>query len=223
MSEGHQPGPGMASIRAEELTDQLVERLSSVPRLREIVDRAAVLFDERGYHRVSMEDIAAAVGIRKPTLYHYVRSKDQILALIHHEFMSLVISRAEARAELSMPPSQRLLEFMADILELMHTHRGHVRVFFEHHRELPAAEQAAVRTIRDRYERMVEAAIREGAESGEFRATAPRLTTLALFGMCNWAYQWYQREGPLRTREIAYTFWDVLMRGLERGGAPRAG
>lgn len=194
-----------------------------MPRLREIVDRAAVLFDERGYHRVSMEDIAAAVGIRKPTLYHYVRSKDQILALIHHEFMSLVISRAEARSEVAMPPAQRLLEFMADILELMHTHRGHVRVFFEHHRELPPEEQSAVRAIRDRYERMVEGAIREGAESGAFRTTAPRLTTLALFGMCNWAYQWYQREGPLRTREIAYTFWDVLLRGLEPGPDARPG
>lgn len=206
---------GVRTGLSEESTDQLVDKLASVPRLRGIVDRAAVLFDERGYHRVSMEDIAAAVGIRKPTLYHYVRSKDQILALIHHEFMSLVISRAEARQPLAMLPAQRLLEFMADILELMHTHRGHVRVFFEHHRELPPAEQEAVREVRDRYERMVEDVIREGIARGDFRPTPSRLTTLALFGMCNWAYQWYRREGELRTREIAYTFWDVLMRGLE--------
>jgi AcrR family transcriptional regulator len=193
--------------------------LATVPRLREIVDGAAALFDQRGYHRVSMEDIAAAVGIRKPTLYHYVRSKDQILALIHHEFMGLVISRAEARQALDMPARQLLLEFMADILELMDTHRGHVRVFFEHYRELPPAEQEAVRGIRDRYEGMVQEVIKRGADRGEFRTTAPRLTTLALFGMCNWAYQWYQHEGPLRSREIAYSFWDVMMRGLEPGPA----
>ncbi|HZU19479.1 MAG TPA: TetR/AcrR family transcriptional regulator [Candidatus Dormibacteraeota bacterium] len=197
-------------------TDRSVA-LDSNPKLREIVERAASLFDERGYHRVSMEEIAAAVGIRKPSLYHYVHSKDEILALIHREFMDLVISRAEARQAVAMSPEQQLLEFMADILELMHTHRGHVRVFFEHHRELPDAERKIVWQERDRYEAMVEKVIRQGIDSGAFRPVDARLTTLALFGMCNWAYQWYKKGGPLRTREIAYMFWDLLLRGLHPG------
>jgi AcrR family transcriptional regulator len=195
-------------------TVRSVDSLSSIPRLREIVDGAAALFDARGYHRVSMEDIAAAVGLRKPTLYHYVRSKDEILTLIHREFMDLVITRAEARRAVEMSAAHELLEFMADILELMETHRGHVRVFFEHHRELPAAARRVVREQRDRYEAMVEAVIRRGAEAGEFRTLDPRLTTLAMFGMCNWAYQWYREEGALRTRQIAYAFWDVFLRGI---------
>jgi AcrR family transcriptional regulator len=199
---------------SSELATDWSVTLDASPKLREIVERAASLFDERGYHRVSMEEIAAAVGIRKPSLYHYVHSKDEILALIHREFMDLVISRAEARQAVAMSPEQQLLEFMADILELMHTHRGHVRVFFEHHRELPDAERKAVRRERDRYEALVEAVIRQGIESGAFRAVDARLTTLALFGMCNWAYQWYRKGGPLRTREIAYMFWDLLLRGL---------
>ncbi|HZV49960.1 MAG TPA: TetR/AcrR family transcriptional regulator [Candidatus Dormibacteraeota bacterium] len=206
-------GDRSSASSAGSTTDWSVD-LEASPKLREIVEQAAALFDERGYHRVSMEEIAAAVGIRKPSLYHYVRSKDEILTLIHREFMDLVISRAEARQAVAMSPEQQLLEFMADILELMHTHRGHVRVFFEHHRELPDAEREAVRQERDRYEAMVEAVIRQGIASGAFRPMDARLTTLALFGMCNWAYQWYRRGGPLRTREIAYAFWDLLLRGL---------
>lgn len=188
--------------------------LANSARLREIVDRAAELFEQRGYHDVSMEDIAAAVGLRKPSLYHHIESKNQILALIHHEFMDLVISRQEARLAVPMSYSQRLLEVMADILQLMETHRGHVRVFFEHYRELPESDRLHVQAERDRYEGMVEDILRGGIEEGEFRPVDIRMTSLAMFGTCNWAYHWYQRGGPLGTREIAYTFWDIFSRGL---------
>jgi TetR/AcrR family transcriptional regulator, cholesterol catabolism regulator len=188
--------------------------LANSARIREIVDRAAELFEQRGYHDVSMEEIAAAVGLRKPSLYHYVDSKDQILALIHHEFMDLVIGRQVARLAVPMMYSQRLLEVMADILELMETHRGHVRVFFEHYRELPESDRRQVEAERDRYEGMVEEILKGGIAEGEFRPVDVRMTSLAIFGTCNWAYQWYQRGGPLGTREIAYTFWDIFSRGL---------
>jgi AcrR family transcriptional regulator len=214
---------GLLDDRLPVPTERAVDLLAASPKLREIVDGAAGLFDREGYHRVSMEDIASAVGLRKPSLYHYVRSKDQILALIHHEFMELVIQRQESREGVGMSASQRLLEVIADILELMETHRGHVRVFFEHYRELPDEEQRLVRQERDRYEASVERVIEGGIRAAEFRPVDVRLTTLALFGMCNWAYQWYRQGGRLRTREIGYQFWELFLRGIETDvSSPRA-
>jgi hypothetical protein len=96
----------------------------------------------------------------------------------------------------------------------METHRGHVRVFFEHHRELPEDEQLEIRAKRDRYEAAITNTIKAGIGQGTFREVDARLTVLALFGMCNWAYQWYRSGGPLRPREIAFQFWDVFLRGL---------
>lgn len=183
-------------------------------RREEVIREAAALFDRRGYHLASMEDIAEAVGVRKPTLYHYFNSKDEILFWIHEEFIDQLIERQERRATQSLPAEQLVLEVMSDILELMETHRGHVRVFFEHHRELPAAEHAAIAAKRATYEAAVAAAIQRGIEDGRFRPVDVKLATLALFGMCNWAYQWYRSEGPLRSREIAYAFWDVFINGL---------
>ena len=46
------------------------------------------------------------------------------------------------------------------------------------------------------------------------RQTDAHLATLAMFGMCNWAYQWYRPGGSLRSREIAYQFWNYLIYGL---------
>jgi AcrR family transcriptional regulator len=181
----------------------------------EIVAKAAALFDEKGYHRTSMDDIAAAVGIRKPTLYHYFQRKDEILFWIHEDVIDLIIKRYDARERTRMSDGQRLLEIIADILELMETRPGHARVFFEHFRELPPEQQEIVRTKRDRYYGLVEGVIRSGIESGEFRDVDPAFTTLMILGSCNWAYQWYRPEGPSRSREVAYAFWDVALRGLQ--------
>lgn len=195
-------------------------RMSPAERRQQIVTLAAELFDEGGYTSTTMDDIARGVGVAKPTLYHYFPSKDEILHAIHEEFIDLLIHRHEQRAATGLGPEQLLLEVMADILELMETHRGHVRVFFEHHRELPASEREAIKVKRDKYEQFVEDVITEGIREGAFRETDPHLATLAAFGMCNWAYQWYRAGAPLRSREVAYQFWNYLVYGISAGQAP---
>src|SRR5437016_1336195 len=107
---------------------------SADDRRLEIVLRASELFDEVGYHLTSMDDIARAVGLAKPTLYHYFPSKDSILLAIHAEFISLLLGRQRLRlAHPERPVADLLLDVMLDICDLMRTHRGYVRVFFEHH------------------------------------------------------------------------------------------
>src|SRR5262245_21158867 len=169
-----------------------------------------------------MENIADAVGVRKPSLYHYFKSKDELLFWIHEEFVDLLLERHVARLKLPLTSTQLLHEIMADILELMETHRGHVRVFFEHHRELTGGRKEKIKLKRDRYHTMVEDVVRRGVETGEFRSLDVRLATLAIFGTVNWAYQWYQTEGPLRPREIAYVFSDLLLTGMSRISATQS-
>ena len=183
---------------------------------REVVTLAAELFDREGYHTTNVAQVAAAVGISKPTLYHYFSSKDEILFWVHEEFIDLLIEKAEGRAP-ELPAAETLREMMGDVLGLMDTHRGHVRVFFEHYRELAAEDQVTIRTKRDRYQDMVQAVVERGIREGVFQALDPRLVTLAVFGMCNWAYQWYRSDGPLTSREIADLFFHLLFDGLREG------
>ena len=191
-----------------------VETSNSVEKRRLLVARAAELFDEVGYHNASVEDVAEACGIRKPTLYHYFKSKDEILYSIHDEFIDLVIARQQARESLELSPAQELLEIMGDVLDLMATHRGYVRVFFEHYRELGEEQAAAIKAKRDTYEAAIRQVFARGVESGEFRGIKVELSTLALAGMCNWAYHWFDPDGPMTSREVAYVFWDILIRGV---------
>ncbi len=187
----------------------------AVGRKGQIVARAAELFDSHGYYVASMEDIAAAVGIAKPTLYHYFKSKNDILYAIHEEFIDLLIAEHATRvvAQPGISTDECLLGVMQDILQLMRTHRGHVRVFFENHRNLQGVKQDEIRTKRDAYTQTVTDLLHKGLSEGEFDCD-PAVAALALFGMCNWAYQWYDAGGVLTTDDLAIRFWQILRSGI---------
>jgi AcrR family transcriptional regulator len=184
-------------------------------RRRQIVGLAAGLFDRHGYSKVTMEQIALSAGIAKPTLYHYFRGKDEILRSIHESFMDVLLERHTERQRLGLVATDLLLGVMTDILGLMQTHRGHVRVYFEHHRELPQAVREQIRAKRARYEGLVRAAVNDGIAAGQFRDVDPDTATLAIFGMCNWAYQWWRPEAGADPARTALRMWDLVMHGLQ--------
>jgi hypothetical protein len=136
------------------------------------------------------------------------------LVLLHEEFMRLVLVAAEDNGRSKLDPYAQLVSVMADILSLMKTHRGHVRVFFEHHRELPTRARKSIRADRDRYELLVENIIARGISAGQFRKVDKRLATLGIFGMCNWAYQWYSPTGSMSPDEIARFFAECFVDGI---------
>lgn len=183
-------------------------------RRQQIVDRAAALFEARGYHGTSLEDVATAVGLRKASLYHYFRGKDDILKLIHEDFLAWTMHREEQRRAYGLPPGQHLLEIISDTLEVLARRPGRVRVFIEHYRELDDTTRGHIVRERERYAGMVEDVIRAGVESGAFRRMDPRMGMLALFGATNWAYQWYRPADDEEPRAMAYALWDLLMRGV---------
>ena len=162
-----------------------------------------------------MERIAQEVGLKKPSLYHYVAGKDEILYFIHEEFIDLLLRRQYSRQRRHISPEIALSTALQDVIELMETHRGHVRVFFEHHRELPPERLLAIEAKRSQYFHEIEKLLRNGMETGAFARMDVRLTTLGFFGICNWAYKWYSSDGPLRFQEVAYHLWQFAWRGLE--------
>ncbi len=161
-----------------------------------------------------MEQIALAAGIAKPTLYHYFRAKDEILRGIHETFIDLLLDRQEERRKLALAPADQLLGAMTDILGLMETHRGHVRVFFEHYRELPSPVREQIRVKRARYQDLVHDAITTGIRDGAFREVDPDMATMAVFGICNWAYQWWRPGSGMDSAHTAQKMWDLVIRGL---------
>lgn len=185
-----------------------------------IVEAAALLFEKRGYHDTGMDDIAEAVGLRKPTLYYYVRSKAEILVMIHNSVMDSVLNELEKNAAESIEPREGLRRVVTSIIEIMDTKPGYLRVFFEHHREVPEPLRTDAIRKRDRYQYLVESMIQRGIQQGTFRNVRARAATLALFGITNWSYQWYRPDGTLSYREVADELLDIYLQGIQVHDAP---
>lgn len=186
----------------------------------EIVDAASELFHRRGYHQVSMDDIAEEAGVAKATLYHYFSGKTKILYEIHHEFILPLLEAARARAEADVPASTELRQVARDVIGFFSRKAGHMRVFSEHLRDLDPEDRALVVAHRDEYRGLVEQAIRRGVERGEFWVADVRLSALTFLGAVNWAYNWFHPDGDRTADEVADALWDQLALGFASRGLP---
>lgn len=188
------------------------------PRRAQIIEIAAELFDRLGYHDTTMQAIADRAGIRKPSLYYYFRSKDEMLVELHETLMTVVIGRHEQRlAAGELGPRELLRGMMRDVIGLMESHPGYLRIFFESYRELPLDARRSVAAQRSRYRGMVSDVLVAGVAKGEFGDIDPELTSIAVLSLVNWTYQWFRRSGPLTADEVADRFWRMLLDGIGGG------
>ncbi len=183
-------------------------------RRRDIAKAAAKVFYKKGYLTTNVDQIAAAAGLRKPSLYHYFKSKSDILFAIHEEFVDVLLEKQQARAGAALTVRESLTEDMADALGLLDTHHGHHRVFYENFDELSRTQRNTILAKNRNYYAAIEDKIERGIADGELRDLPPRMIALAMFGACNWAYQWYHPRGAMTTREIAEMFASIFFDGI---------
>jgi len=183
-------------------------------RKQEIIEGAARLFDRVGYHGVNMAMIAKAAGVKKPTLYHYITSKDEILFGLHELFIGTLRRNTDARIAAGLPPLEILRAVVEDTFRLLHDFPGYVRAFFEHFRELSQKQRNEIAVKRDEYIALVIGVIEQAMQAGVINKADPRLTAHCLFGIANWAYQWYSPRKDPPPEKVAAECWSIFLRGL---------
>jgi AcrR family transcriptional regulator len=184
-----------------------------------IVDTSARLFARSGYHATGIAELCQANGLGKGAFYHYIRSKEELLAAIHDRVMDEVMLGADRVAQAGGSPSAQLAMLGDELLEVIHRYPDHVWVFLH---EFPALTEERAEQFRGRrreYERRVETILQSGIDAGEFRDVDPRLTALAWLGMHNYTYLWLKRGGPVSARDVAQPFADIFLRGIGRSTA----
>ncbi|MDD9368495.1 MAG: TetR/AcrR family transcriptional regulator [Acidimicrobiales bacterium] len=186
-------------------------------RLEAIIDTSARVFARQGYHATGINELCEANDLGKGALYHYIGSKEGLLAAIHDRVMDEVMQGAERVAEAGgSPPAQ--LEMLGDeLLDVIHRYPDHVWVFLHEFPALTGERAASFRKRRRQYEERVEDVLRAGVESGEFRDLDPWLTARAWLGMHNYTYLWLKPGHRLSARDVAKPFADIFIRGIQNG------
>jgi AcrR family transcriptional regulator len=180
-----------------------------------VYSAALRLFREKGYHATSMQDIAAALGLYKGSLYHYIGSKEDLLVQVFERAMASLLADVERIVtDASLAPRTQLQLVVLAHVSAVADNRDALTVYLHEFRALAGDSLNKVRAQRDRYRELVETIVSRGVKSGEFATPDVGIATLGLLGMCNWVAQWFQPGGRLAARDVASLFADLALEGL---------
>src|SRR6516225_11277384 len=191
---------GEVPMQRAEATDEARPSAKWLARRETIVDTSARVIARGGYHGTGIAELCAANGLGKGALYHYIGSKEELLAAIHDRVMDEVIASGDRVVATEGAPSDKLAMLGDELLEIIARYPDHVTVFLHEFPALTGDRAERFRARRRIYEARVEDVLREGIESGAFRPIDARLTALAWLGMHNYTYLWFKADGALSAR-----------------------
>jgi len=201
-------------------------RSARSPRRRadEVIEAAAAVFAQRGYHGATTQDIADRLHIRQASLYYYFSSKEDALESICQRGVEGFIEHASAAARAPGTACERLAQVIGSHLRATSERHDFVRVFLSERQHLSDAARRRIGRFSARYEAIIQGIFEAGVASGELRGDLHcRLATLALLALCNSAAAWYGREPGLDLETIASNFSVLLCGGVVSEAARTTG
>jgi TetR/AcrR family transcriptional regulator, cholesterol catabolism regulator len=198
---------------------RLVGNSKPLRRSDEIIDAAARVFAERGYHGTSTQAIADVLGMRQASLYYYFTSKEAALEAVCLRGTDGFVEAAEAVAKSKGAPLEKLARLIAAHLAPIETRQDYVKVFINERRYLPAASRRRLGRKTRAIERSFEHVILAGIADGSIvRGTDARLAMLAVLGMCNAVINWRPSDQGKDMARIATGFARLIANGLAANG-----
>jgi AcrR family transcriptional regulator len=186
-------------------------------KYKKIVEIASKLMSERGYKGASLDQIADSVGIHKSTLFHYFRSKEQLLMAVLEISTEEVIKDLEAiirNRHLNL--EEKLRQSIINHLESQLRYYYSVNVYHSEIRFLSGRNKQKFLKRREHYGLCFQRLIEEIGKSdtkkyAHFRKLNSKIVAFGILGMCNWTAKWFKASGPLKPKDVADIFCSMLM------------
>lgn len=188
---------------------------SDTRSVREKILAAAVqLFAEYGYHAATMRDIARVTGIQAASIYYHYANKQALLVEIMDTHMRHLNETLEQILQRRSPVVERLYEAIANHIRLHTTYKPEFFIIDTEIRALEGENRMAILALRDRYESLLQALLREGIEQGDFRPIDVKITSYALIAMCTEVATWFRPEGRLSVQQVIDIYTQLFTDGL---------
>lgn len=201
-----------------------VKREATTRKLDAVLGTAASLIAEKGFEATSMRDVAGALQVSLAGLYHYFKSKEDLLFQIQYKTFASLLAAQEETAALPGTPEERLRRLVIGHLAFFASHPAELKVCTYEIESLTGDHYHTTEGLRRRYYRLLSHVLAElmGEATdigGESRAS--RHTALYVFGMLNWIFMWYDPARHGDVSEIGNEMIDLVLHGV-RGRAAAA-
>jgi AcrR family transcriptional regulator len=190
-------------------------------RLDQIYYVAAKIFCDKGYDATSMSDIAEAVGITKAGIYHYVKSKQDLLFAI----MNFGMDRLETYV---ITPARAVTDAEQRLRNVIHNHalliiegsapEGYspLTVLNDEMAGLTPIHRRKVQQRKRAYLDLLRDTLRQLKEEGKLKDVDITVASFSLFGMLLWLSRWYRPDGKLTGEEVANEIEKIALGGMLR-------
>jgi len=198
---------------------------------RHIVEKARLLFETRGFRATTVEDIAAAAGMSKPTLYNYFPGKEVLLLHVVEQMNTEFDEAIDPIIRCDKPFEERLFDIVSASLTYFREHRGIIRLAMFEYRVLIQAMidknhgPASFLKIRDARIRKLEEFFRDGLASSELESRLhPRFLGRCLLGILSEYYLAYageRKDGSEHdVNRLSTDIVNVLLHGIVHKDGP---
>jgi AcrR family transcriptional regulator len=187
----------------------------------DILKRAAKGFRKLGYHGATVEQIAAALHMKKGNLYYYFKNKEEILFACHQYSLDRLTQLLEQIESSATPPDEKLRSLVSAFVHTILDELHGTALFLDLEALTPAHLKSVI-VRRDRFDRGLRRVLEEGIAAGRFSAPGGpggndvKLITFAIMGAVNWIPRWFKPEGAATSQEIADRFAGFFVAGLRR-------
>ena len=190
-------------------------------KLEFILRTAARIFAEKGYHSTTMRDISRETNVSLAGLYHYCKSKEELLFLIQDNCFGRVLERLQERLREAAGPVEKLRLVIENHLSFFAANMAEMKVLSHEADSLAGELRARVSGKKQQYTQLARQILSEVQQSRAGAEPKIDLTvaTYALFGMMNWIYNWYDPRGLLSVGELVENVTRLFFSGFLAGGA----
>jgi AcrR family transcriptional regulator len=188
-------------------------------KLEFILRTSARIFADKGYHSTTMRDISRETRVSLSGLYHYCRSKEELLFLIQDNGFGRVLERLQERLEETHLAVDKLRLVIENHLSFFAANMAEMKVLSHEADSLAGEMHEHVSGKKQQYTQLVRRILSEVAQAGKESAAEIDLTvaTYALFGMMNWIYNWYDPRGLLSVTELVENITRLFLSGFLAG------
>ncbi|MFC0813010.1 TetR/AcrR family transcriptional regulator [Paracoccus panacisoli] len=178
-----------------------------------VLETAVALFNEKGFHATSLDDVAARLHVTKPSIYHYVSSKDEILFACVKRGLQQILAAIEALPDGRRSGHDRLEAAMTGYALAM-TEDFCRCVTRTADSELAEPSRVEFRRLKREIDQVMRSLVQAGMDDGSLRPGEPRIVTFTLTGALNWIGRWYEPSRGLPPGEVASGVVATLLTGL---------
>lgn len=188
----------------------------NINRKEQIIDAAALLFKQKGYASTTMRDLATELGIEAASIYHHIKSKEELLEGICFDMANKFILNAKEVNDIYFNAEEKLRLAIKLHVETITENQNQSAVFLSEWRNLSEPKLTLFKQLRQQYENQFTIILMDGENEDIFDQVDKKFAVLSILSTINFVNEWYKPDGKMNAAEIAEKLSNFIMGGLRK-------